>query len=100
MWWVAIAFFWTMTSSAQTPASVAPASAQAGFVKTTRGDVQLQSANGALRAARGGEQVAPTDRVVTGPDSGASIILRDGTTLVVGPASQLDLKEFSYESTT
>ncbi|MEJ8855957.1 FecR domain-containing protein [Variovorax robiniae] len=90
------------TASAQTPAAPSPAAApaHAGFVKNLRGDVKLLDANGVMRAARTGEEVSPVERVVTGPDSGASVVLRDGTTLVIGPSSRLDLKGFSYESTT
>ena len=93
--------------SAQTPATRTATprprrQVRAGLVKNVRGDVAAwrQSGQRCHPARHLREQVAPTDRVVTGPDSGASVVLRDGTTLVVGPASQLDLKEFSYESTT
>jgi hypothetical protein len=67
--------------------------------KTLRGDVQLLGADGVMRPARPGDQVSPIERVITGPESGASVVLRDGTTLIVGPSSRLDFKEFSYEST-
>ncbi|MEJ8847198.1 FecR family protein [Variovorax rhizosphaerae] len=87
------------TASAQTPVQPA-APAHAGFVKNLRGDVKLLDANGVMRPARTGEEVSPVERLVTGPDSGASVVLRDGTTLVIGPSSRLDLKGFSYESTT
>ncbi|WP_213957387.1 FecR domain-containing protein [Variovorax sp. dw_954] len=94
----------TATASAQTPATpAAPTPAtptHAGFVKNLRGDVKLLDANGVMRAARTGDEVSPVERVVTGPDSGASVVLRDGTVLVIGPSSRLDLKGFSYESTT
>ncbi|MET0541011.1 MAG: FecR domain-containing protein [Variovorax sp.] len=88
---------------AQTPAAapaVEPVAAHAGFVKMVRGDVQLLSAGGVLRPARAGDEVAPIERIVTGADSAASVVLRDGSTLVVGPSSRLDLKEFSFDATT
>ncbi|WP_286601135.1 FecR family protein [Variovorax sp. J22P240] len=65
-----------------------------------RGDVQLLSADGASRGATPGDAVEPIDRIVTGADSGASMVLRDGTSLVVGPSSRLDLKQFHFDSTT
>jgi hypothetical protein len=37
---------------------------------------------------------------VTGPDSSAAVVLRDDTTLVVGPSSRMDLKEFHFDATT
>jgi hypothetical protein len=73
---------------------------RAGIVKSVRGDVQLLSGSAKARAAMAGDNVAPIDRLQTGADSGASVVLRDGTTLVVGPSSRLDLKQFHFDSTT
>lgn len=90
-------------AGAQTPpAPVQPAAPalQAGFVKAVRGSVQLLDASGAPRHAAAGDALAPVDRIVTGPDSSASVVLRDDTTLVVGPSSRLDLKEFHFDGTT
>lgn len=77
-----------------------PAETIAGIVKSVRGDVQMFDVNGALRPARAGDAMAPIDRLVTGSDAGASVVLRDGTTLVVGPSSRLDLKDFHFDPTT
>lgn len=77
-----------------------PAPGQAGFLKTLRGDVKLLEAGGAARPAKAGDPVLPAGRIVTGADSAASLVLRDGTTVVVGPASQLDIKGFSFDATT
>jgi hypothetical protein len=74
--------------------------ARAGILKSVRGDVQLLSADGSSRIASAGDVLTPIDRVVTGPDSGASMVLRDGTKIVVGPSSRLDVKEFHFDSTT
>jgi hypothetical protein len=82
----------------------APAEAprQAGFIKTLKGHVQLfgPEANAAARPAQAGDPLQPGGRITTGPDSAASVVLRDGTTLVVGPSSQLELKAFSFDATT
>jgi hypothetical protein len=95
---------WLATSAwAQTPAApvtTPPQLEHAGFVKLVRGDVQLLSASGVLRPARPGDEVAPIGRIVTGADGAASVVLRDGSTVVVGPSSRLDLKEFSFDATT
>jgi hypothetical protein len=77
-----------------------PPPAQAGFVKTLRGDVKLLETSGAARPAKAGDPVLPAGRIVTGADAAASLVLRDGTTLVVGPASQIDFKSFSFDATT
>jgi hypothetical protein len=84
--------------AAELPAAVA--APHAGILKSVRGDVQVQGPDGSSRPASSGSVLAPVDHVVTGPDSGASVVLRDGTRLVVGPSSRLDLKEFHFDSTT
>ncbi|RZI96747.1 MAG: hypothetical protein EOO54_30310, partial [Haliea sp.] len=93
----------TAAPAAAPPAGVAGDSAaapQAGFVKLLQGDVQLRGEGGVTRSARAGDKLQPADRIVTGPASGASLVLRDGTTMVVGPATRLDLKAFNFNSTT
>lgn len=77
-----------------------PVEEHAGIVKSVRGNVQLLGVAGGERAARAGDAVAPIDRLVTEADSAASVVLRDGTTIIVGPSSRLDLKEFHFDSTT
>jgi hypothetical protein len=86
--------------AAAPPATTAKADLQAGFVKSVRGNVQLLNGSGTTRAANPGDALGAVDRIVTGPDSSASVVLRDDTTLVVGPSSRLDLKEFHFDSTT
>lgn len=80
--------------------AVPPTPAHAGFLKSIQGDVHLQGLGGELRTARAGDAVASVDRIITGADSGASAVLRDGTTLVLGPSSRLELKDFSFDATT
>ena len=95
---------------AQTPASSTPGTAigtaektaqeHAGFIKSVQGTVRLLGAAGTTRLAKAGDSVAPVDRVETEADSGASVVLRDGTMMVVGPSSRLDLKQFHFDATT
>ena len=89
----------TLAQTTPSPAK-AQAEARAGVLKSVRGDVRLLATDGSTRTARSGDAVAPIDRIVTGADSGASVVLRDGTKLVVGPSSRLDLKQFHFDSTT
>ncbi len=105
--WIAVAGLCGAVAGAgaQTPSPAAAAEPvrvveHAGFVKMVRGDVQLLSASGVMRQAHAGDEVAPIERIVTGPDAAASVVLRDGSTLVVGPSSRLDLKEFAFDATT
>ncbi|MNK26373.1 FecR protein [compost metagenome] len=85
---------------AAAPAAAAAAPQQAGFVKTVRGNVQLLDSAGATRTAAPGDALGAVDRIVTGPDSSAAVVLRDNTTLMVGPSSRMDLKEFHFDGTT
>jgi hypothetical protein len=85
---------------AQTSTGTPAAAAHAGILKTVRGKVQLLGADGNVRTAQAGDPVAPIDRIQTDADSAASLVLRDGTTLVIGPSSRLDLKQFHFDSTT
>lgn len=86
---------------AQTTASSdVSAEQRAGTMKSVRGDVRLLSSDGAARPAAPGDAVSPIDRIVTGTDSAASVVLRDGTSMVVGPSSRLDVKQFHFDSTT
>ncbi len=74
--------------------------AHAGLLKTVRGEVQLQDVHGASTPARVGDAVNAQQRIVTGAQSGASLVLRDGTTFVIGPQSSFDLQTFRYDSRT
>lgn len=88
-------------NAAASPAPVEAAPRQAGFLKTLKGSVQLLEAPGAAaRPAQAGDALLPGGRITTGPDSAASVVLRDGSTLVLGPSSQMELKAFSFDATT
>jgi hypothetical protein len=80
--------------------TAATAQEHAGFIKSVQGTVRLLGPSGEARVAKAGDSVAPVDRVETAADSGASVVLRDGTMMVVGPSSRLDLKQFHFDATT
>jgi hypothetical protein len=81
------------------PAANTPETSRAGTAKIVSGAVSIVGAAGE-RALQPGDAVGVADRVVTGADGAASMVLRDGTTMVVGKNSQLELKDFAYNSTT
>jgi hypothetical protein len=100
---LAVAGVQAQASAAAAPVSSAPAAPEqrAGTIKSVRGDVRLQSRDATdAHAASAGEAVQPIDRILTGADSGASLVMRDGTAIVVGPSSRLDVKDFRFDSTT
>ncbi len=80
-------------------AQPAPPISKAGTVKLVKGQVQVENVQGA-KALRSGDAVSTADVVTTGADGAASLVLRDGSTLMVGPNSRLELKSFAYDSTT
>lgn len=73
--------------------------ARAGTLKTVQGVVTITNAQGPHRV-HSGDPVAESDKLVTGADSAASVVMRDGTTLVLGPSSQLDITSFAFNGTT
>lgn len=76
-----------------------PPGGKAGTMKLVQGDVRVIDARGE-RPLAPGDAIAPADKVVTGPNGAASMVLRDGTTMMVGPKSRIDLNTFTYNSTT
>ena len=70
-----------------------------GTVKTVRGAVALTRQK-VRRAATEGGAVWRGDRIVTGADSRVTVMLRDGTAVIVGPNSQIELASYRFDPTT
>lgn len=86
---------WAQTA----PATPAVSSAKAGIVKIITGDVRLRDAQGE-RPLKSGDAVFANDRLISGKDGSASLVLRDGTTLVLSNSSQFELQKFAFDATT
>lgn len=88
------------SAAAATAASTADASPErAGTIKLVNGRVSASS-GGTDRTLAAGDAVYGTDHITTGAGSSASLVLRDGTTIVVGPASRLELRGFAFDTTS
>ena len=90
------------TPSAWAQAAVAaPAvsASKAGIVKIITGDVRVRDAQGE-RALKSGDAVFASDRLMSGKEGSASVVLRDGTTLVLANNSQLEIQKFAFDATT
>jgi len=86
-----------------TPTSTNPAppvTARAGTLKAVQGEVVIVGQGNARRPATPGAALFVRDRLVSGPQSGASVVLRDGTGITLGPSSQIDFTVFAFDSTT
>lgn len=78
------------------PAASVPRS---GIVKIIGGDVRVRDAQGE-RPLKSGDAVFANDRLISGKESSVSLVLRDGTTLVLANNSQLELQKFAFDATT
>lgn len=86
---------------------VGPAQAQntsadghAGFIKSVQGQVRIVDAAGQSQGAQTGSALKATDRIETDSQGAAGLVLRDGTTLVVGPNSRVNIRDYRFDSTT
>ena len=70
-----------------------------GMIKSSEGGVQVVRAN-APSGVVAGQRVMQGDQLRTGQNSSTTIMLRDGTVMVVGPQSTVDLSRFQFNSTT
>jgi hypothetical protein len=92
------ALVFMLAAGAAAAQTVEPAT-KAGTMKLVQGDVRVIDALGE-RLLQPGDTVSPADRLVTGSDGAASMVLRDGTTMMLGPRSRVNLDSFSFNSTT
>jgi len=83
-------------SSSQTVSSDA---SRVGTFKQIEGEAWVGNA-AERRAAASGEAVQASQRISTGKTGAATITLKDGTVLTIGPNSTMDLSKFEFNSTT
>jgi len=83
----------------QTTAPATTGTARIGTFKQIEGDTRMGRA-GAQRAPAPGEGVNVNERVSTGKNGAATITLKDGTVLTMGPNTTMDLSQFQFDSTT
>jgi hypothetical protein len=70
-----------------------------GTFKQVQGEAWIGPAD-ARQAATPGAGVGLAQRVTTGATGAASITLRDGTVLTMGPNTTMDLSKFQFDTTT
>jgi hypothetical protein len=104
MWSAALMLSAVSAAFAQAAEQAAPATAQSdttriGTFKQVQGETWI-GADTARRAAQPGAGVAMTDRLSTGPQGAATLTLKDGTVLTMGPDTVMDLRQFQFDTTT
>ncbi len=96
--WAIVGVGLMMLSSSFAFAQTSP-SAASGIVKIVTGDVRVLDTQGE-RALKSGDAVLENSRLMTGKQSSASLVLRDGTTLVLSENSQFIVEKFAFDATT
>lgn len=71
-----------------------------GTMKLVEGEVKVFSLSGTQVLAKSGHELMAGDKLVSGTNGSASLVLRDGTVLMLSAKSTLDLKSFTFDSTT
>ena len=89
----------TSTASITPAVAAVEKNTRAGITKVIEGDVRLMDAQG-IRPLKSGDPVFSGDRLLSGKSGLASVVLRDGTTLMLSNNSQLQIQQFDYNSTT
>ena len=100
---VFVVLFFTLSGLAATASAQQPTPstglARAGIAKLVKGQVKVGQ-GAPERPLESGDAVNAQDTVFTGADSAASMVLRDGTVVVLGANSRMELKDFKFNATT
>jgi hypothetical protein len=88
-----------LASAQDMAGSAAPAQTRAGTFKQVEGEVWV-GRGGQRRAIGSGDGVGEADRISSGPAGAATITLKDGTVLTMGPKTTMDLNRFQFDATT
>ncbi|MDR0273826.1 MAG: FecR family protein [Burkholderiaceae bacterium] len=86
-------------ANAPQDAGASQAMERQGIFKAVRGEVTVVRGDARSAAVVGGP-LRTSDRVITGPQSAATISLLDGTVIELGAGSTADLTQFRFDSTT
>lgn len=73
--------------------------ARVGTFKLVKGETWIGT-GAQRRAPQPGDSLREADSVSTGKNGAASLVLRDGTVITVGPQSRVDLTRFQFDTTT
>lgn len=92
--------FWALAGPSFAQTSGAPTgSERIGTFKQVQGDIWVGTAD-QRRTPVSGDAVVASQRLATGKTGAATLTLKDGTVLTIGPDSTMDLAQFDYNPTT
>ena len=97
--WLTCAGAWAQAPATATETAGGVNAPRAGTFKQVQGDTWVGTA-GQRQRPQPGDGMRVAEPLHTGPDGAASILLKDGTVLTVGPNSTVDLRRFQFDSTT
>ena len=98
---LALASALTLTTTlawSQTPAGNTD-TGRAGTFKQVQGEIRLGK-DARLGSPQPGDPLRSGERIATGKDGAASVVLNDGTVLTLGPNTTADLSQFQFDTTT
>lgn len=88
----------TTTPTGTVTAAATAGAARAGTFKQVQGEAWVGT--NIRSTPQPGDGLHEAERLSTGGSGSATIVLRDGTTLTVGPNSTVDLRRFQFDATT
>ena len=86
-------------SLAQSAAPALPEAQRVGTFKQVQGETWIGVAS-ARRTPTPGDGLREAERVSTGQTGAATLTLKDGTVLTLGPNTTVDLNKFQFDATT
>jgi hypothetical protein len=86
-------------SAPATTSTVTATTSRIGTFKQIEGEAWIGTQDKRRRAASG-DGVGVSDRLSTGKAGVATVTLKDGTVLTMGPDTTMDLSKFQFDSTT
>ncbi len=84
---------------AQTAAPASPEAPRVGTFKQVQGEAWIGVAS-TRRTPTPGDGLRQAERVSTGQTGAATLTLKDGTVLTLGPNTTVDLNQFQFDATT
>ena len=87
---------WALAAVMAGPLAAAPAGEHVALFKSVSGSVTVVRSSGPVTATAG-MPLYVADRLVSAADATAGIMFKDGTAVTLGPASEIELRDYVFE---